>query len=187
MDGLINEIEKCNVCGSFPKLRNNLIQKGKTNFIIIGESPARNGWLESGKAFYDKSGKLQASGKILERLLNILNLHIEDIYFTECCKCFIADRTKLEMYSKNCFPFLERQISSIDCQYIITMGKFPTQQLLKQEIKHFSDYVGKLFDIEVKGKKYHLLPIYHPSPANPKGYKDNVPIFEKYKSLLMIK
>ena len=29
---------------------------------------------------------------------------------------------------------------------------------------------------------YKLIPIYHPSPLNPKGYKDNVSIFEKLKN-----
>ena len=28
---------------------------------------------------------------------------------------------------------------------------------------------------------YKLIPIYHPSPLNPKGYKENIPIFEKLK------
>ena len=43
--------------------------------------------------------------------------------------------------------------------------------------------IGKVFDFETKNKKYKLIPIYHTSPLNPKGYKDNIEIFETIKSI----
>ena len=45
----------------------------KTPFVIIGESPAKDGWIISKRAFYNKDCKLQASGKVLEKLLNNIN------------------------------------------------------------------------------------------------------------------
>lgn len=36
----------------------------------------------------------------------------------------------------------------------------------------------------INNKQYKLLPIYHPSPLNPKGYKDNIAIFNKLKEIL---
>ena len=54
-------------------------------------------------------------------------------------------------------------------------------------VKKFADYVGKEFDISIGFRNYRLIPIYHPSPLNPKGYKDNIPIFDKLKLTLLKK
>jgi uracil-DNA glycosylase family 4 len=183
----INEtIKNCVLCGNLPKLIDNSIQYGKTNFIIIGESPAKDGWIESKRAFYNTAGKLQGSGRILEKLLNNIGLSISDIYFTECCKCIIEDRKNLEKCSANCMPILIEQLNNLPCDVIVTMGLHPTQAILQTKIKKFADYVGKKFEVDLGNKKYALIPIYHPSPLNPKGYKDNVPIFESLKESLII-
>ena len=90
----------------------------------------------------------------------------------------------LDKCSSNCKPILLKQLETIDCRLILTMGKSPTQALLGEKINRYSDYVGKIFDIRIGERDYKLLPIYHPSPLNPKGYKDNIPIFEKIKTFL---
>ena len=92
MQNIQDEIAGCKLCGQLPKLIDNSVQVGKTKFIVIGESPAKDGWIESGRAFYNTAGKLQGSGRILEKLLNGIGLSIADIYFTECCKCIIEQR-----------------------------------------------------------------------------------------------
>ncbi|MBE7082437.1 MAG: hypothetical protein E7378_01995 [Clostridiales bacterium] len=181
MKDVKEKICKCSLCGNLPKLTENSMQFGTTNFVIIGESPAKDGWIESKKAFYNTSGKLQATGKVLEKLLNNIGLSIDNIYFTECCKCIIEDRNKLEKCSLNCMPILTEQLNNIPCDTILTMGLHPTQAILQTKIKKFADYVGKEFDVILGNRKYTLIPIYHPSPLNPKGYKDNVPIFNKIK------
>ena len=184
MDKISEKIKSCTMCGALPKLVENSVQIGKTKFIIIGESPAKDGWIESKRAFYNTAGKLQGSGRILEKLLNLIDLSIPDIYFTECCKCIIEDRKNLEKCSANCMPILVEQLNSLPCDIILTMGLHPTQALLSTKIKKFADYVGKEFDVKLGTKTYKLVPIYHPSPLNPKGFKDNFPIFERLKNLL---
>lgn len=82
MDKIKNEIETCHLCGNLPKLTDVYMQTGKTRFIVIGESPSKDGWIASKKAFYNTSRKLQGSGRVLEKLLNNIGLKIEDIYFT---------------------------------------------------------------------------------------------------------
>lgn len=177
-------IKNCTLCGDLQKIVDTPIQIGTTPFIIIGESPAKDGWIRSKKAFYNSAGKLQGSGRVLEKLLNNIGYTIGDIYFTECCKCVIDDRKNLKQCCQNCLPILKRQLENVDCKIILTMGLYPTQTLLQTQIKKFADVVGKIYDFSVGQKNFKLIPIYHPSPLNPKGYKENVPIFEKYKSLL---
>lgn len=185
-DGLlIEEFNKCKVCGDLLKLDAScLLQHGNTPFVIIGESPAKDGWIISKKAFYNKDGKLQASGKVLSKLLAIIDYKIEDIYFTECCKCVIEDRKILAKCAVNCRALLYRQLENIDCDLILTMGLYPSQILLNKKIAKFADYVGKIFNIKIGQKSFKLIPIYHPSPLNPKGYKDNVPIFRNIKRII---
>lgn len=178
------KIDNCNLCGKLQKLSDISIQLGNTKFIIIGESPAKDGWIESKKAFYNISGKLQACGRVLQKLLQNIGLSIDDIYFTECCKCIIENMADLEKCSKNCMPILIEQLNSLPCSIILTMGLHPTQAILNTKIKKFADYVGKDFSISLGNKNYHLIPIYHPSPLNPKGYKCNIPIFDRIKQLL---
>ena len=175
------KIINCSLCGQLPKLTENSIQYGSTNFIIIGESPAKDGWIISKRAFYNSSGKLQGTGRVLEKLLNNIGLSISNIYFTECCKCIIADRSKLEKCTTNCKPILAEQLNDIPCEIILTMGVYPTQAILQTKIKKFADYVGKEFEVSIGRKNFKLIPIYHPSPLNPKGYKENIPIFDKLK------
>lgn len=177
-------IDNCCLCGDLKKLTKKSLQIGRTPFIFIGESPAKDGWIESGKAFYNKDGILQASGKVLEKLLNGIGLSIEDIYFTECCKCIIEDRSRLESCAKNCLPILYDQIRTLPCDILVPMGLHPTQALLGIKIKKFSDYAGKEFQIVINKKRYKIIPIYHPSPINPKGYKDNVHIFKMLQNYL---
>lgn len=86
------KIKNCTLCGELLKLSSNSIKLGKSKILVLGESPAKDGWIASGKAFYNKDGKLQATGKVLQKLLNLCNLTIDDINFTECCKCIISDR-----------------------------------------------------------------------------------------------
>ena len=76
------------------------------------------------------------------------------------------------------------QLNELPCNRILTMGLHPTQAIMNIKINKFADVVGKSFEINIVNKNYISMPIYHPSPLNPKGYKENVPIFEKLKELL---
>lgn len=59
---IYKKICNCSLCGVLPKLTENSIQYGTTKFIIVGESPAKDIWIESKRAFYNTSSKLQGSG-----------------------------------------------------------------------------------------------------------------------------
>lgn len=57
---------------------------------------------------------------------------------------------------------------------IITLGEFPTRNLLNFKFNKFADVVDNIYEIN----GYKILPIYHPSPTSPKSYSGNIPIFE---------
>jgi len=72
---------------------------------------------------------------------------------------------------------MQEQLKILRPKLIITLGEFPTRNLLDFKFDKFADVVGNIFEVE----EYKILPIYHPSPISPKSYKGNVPIFEKLK------
>ena len=147
--------------------------------MILGESPAKDGWIVSGKAFYNKEGKLQATGKVLDKLLHLCGLTIDDINFTEVCKCIISDRSKLRLCSNNCKPILFSQIDNFDCDIIMPMGQYPTEIILGRKIYKLRDVVGKKFEVNFGKKVKTVIPIYHTSPANPLCFKGNEVIFNE--------
>ena len=186
METIEKEIQKCNKCSNLIKLNFNTISYGKNNDILfIGESPAKNGWIVTGKAFYNINGKLLATARILNELLKKIDLTIDDITFTEACKCSIPDRKLLKECSANCFSFLEKQIGKLKSKILIPLGEHPTRILLKDiAFKKFSDVVGKTYTIKINNTDIIVIPIYHPSPINPKGYKNNIGIFETIKQVM---
>lgn len=177
-------ISTCNLCGKLPNLECNTIKKGSSKILILGESPAKDGWIVSGKAFYNKEGKLQATGKVLQKLLDLCGVNIDDINFTECCKCVISDRSKLRYCMNNCKPILISQMKLFDCDVVLPMGKYASEVVLNKKIEKFKDYVGKTFLIDFGNGAKKVIPIYHTSPANPLCFKGNEEIFKNLKFYL---
>ena len=177
------KIKKCNKCGNLPKLACNTIKLGNSRLLVLGESPAKDGWIVSGRAFYNKENKLQATGKILDKLLKICDLSINDINFTECCKCIIEDRKNLRSCMNNCKEILFEQLDKFNCDIIMPMGQYPTEVVLGKKIDKLKDYVGKEYIINFGSSTKLVIPIYHTSPANPLCYKGNEEIFKRLKEI----
>ena len=184
MKKIEEQIEKCELCGKLPKLSKNIIKFGKSRVLVLGESPAKDGWIQSGRAFYNKEGKFQASGKILEKLLNLCGLTIDDINFTECCKCIISDRKTLRTCMQNCKPILFKQLDEFDCDIILPMGQYPTETILGIKVDKLKDFVGKEYKISFGKTVKTIIPIYHTSPANPLCYKGNEEIFIRLNEIV---
>ncbi len=175
-----DEIHKCNLCGDmiekFPNSKT--VSVGKSNdIIILGEAPANNGWRKSGIAWYDVNHKLLPSGVILQKLLDEINLKIEDTYFLEAIKCYPKDRKYLNKCSENCKKYLFKQLEIIKPKVVLSLGDAATKSILNFKYKKFSDVVGKEFEIN----GYKVIPIYHPSPISPMSYKGNIGIFRNIK------
>lgn len=154
---------------------------GKNNdLVLVGEAPANNGWRKSHKLWCDINGKVLPSGVVLQKLFDIIDRNIFETTFLESVKCYPLMRKNLKICSNNCKNIMLEQLRILDPRLIITLGEFPTRNLLDFKFDKFVDAVGSIY--EVSG--YKILPIYHPSPISPKSYKGNIPIFESLKELL---
>jgi len=176
--------EKVYFCKSCDKLvdkfpNDTTVFLGKDNdIVLVGEAPANNGWRKSHKLWCDIKGKVLPSGVVLQKLFDIIDRDIFETTFLESIKCYPLERKNLKTCSINCKNIMLEQLRILNPKLIITLGEFPTRNLLNFKFNKFADVVGNIY--EVNG--YKILPIYHPSPISPKSYKGNKPIFEKLKS-----
>lgn len=177
------EVAVCKLCDGLVEHFNQstTISVGKTtDIVIVGEAPANNGWRKSGVAWYDENHKLIPSGKILAKLLNNIGMSLEDTSFVEAVKCYPLNRGCLHSCIKNCRPYLTRQLSLFQPKVVLPLGETATRAL-GLNFKKFREVAGKVFEVD----GYTVIPIYHPSPASPVGYSNNVPIFQYIKSHLI--
>lgn len=153
---------------------------GKDNdIVLVGETPANNGWRKSHKLWIDLNGKVLPSGLVLQKLFDIIDRNIFETTFLESVKCYPLERKNLKTCSSNCKNIMLEQLKILNPKLIITLGEFPTRNLLDFKFNKFADVVGKIYEVN----DYKLLPIYHPSPISPKSYTGNIPIFEKLRNM----
>ena len=177
------DINNCNKCQTlvdkFPNAKT--VYLGKDNdIVLIGEAPANNGWRKSGMLWKDPSGKVLPSGVVLQKLFDIIDRDIFDTTFLESVKCYPLESKNLKQCSLHCKEYMLKQLEILNPKLIITLGEFPTRNLLTTKFKKYSDVVGIIHKVD----NNYILPIYHPSPISPMSYKGNLPVFEYLKEWL---
>lgn len=169
----------CNDVSKFPL--DKFFQRGTgagKKVLIVGESPALNGWIKSGRAFYTVEGKLVPSGRNLNNLLLPLALTVESCGFTEIVKCFLGkDRKTIVECGIKCWPIFVKQLESGNYKLILTLGK-ETNRVFNEVLKNIFE-MGKLSEIKINEKQYLILPIYHPSPISPFNHRRNTEIIRQ--------
>lgn len=181
---------KSNFMHRYSLLRRNLIDKedhycGKTmrldeylqvgkglgkKVLVIGESPAPNGWRITGHAFVTSEGKIVPTGKELQKVLFEIDnrLDIHNISFTEIVKCFVGNnRSKLHTCAEKTWDHFLSQIEFIKPSLIILLGKKTTE--IFNDLSDERLVVGELKDVKIsETSHFSILSLYHTSPMNPK-------------------
>lgn len=116
----------------------------------------------------------------MQKLLNIIDIKLEDTYFLEAIKCYPKDRKYLSKCGNNCKEFLLKQLLTINPKIVLSLGDAATKTILDIKYKNFSEVVGKIY--EINGIK--VIPIYHPSPISPKSYTGNIEIFDMINNII---
>lgn len=159
-------------------------KRGK-RVLILGESLAKNGWIDSGKAFYTTTGKMVSTGKRLNDELALLNLKLEDCAFTEIAKCYLGkNRKSLSNCGQLCSQHLLKQVAHFKPRIILSLGVI-TKDVLKNTF-HTELQIGEIAEMIHDQKKYLILPLYHPSPANPFGHDKNLDIINLHKDSIIV-
>jgi DNA polymerase len=157
---LKSEAEKCKRCGLY---------KTRTN-VVFGIGPATAKVMLVGEAagfFEDKQGVpfVGAAGKNLNALLREAGLKREDVYIGNVLKCRPPrNRPPLPDEIEACRPFLEGQISTVEPELVITLGRTAARALLSKNVVMGREH-GTLLDCTYAGVKFKLFLTYHPAAA----------------------
>jgi len=182
-----NELkQKYSKCDKCPLLKENRIQvvfgsgNKEADVLFIGEAPGAN---------EDKQGIpfCGMSGKILDELLNTINLSREDIFITNTILCRPPDnRNPAKEEVNNCRERLDQLIEIMQPKVIVTIGNFATERIIgKTGIKSIR---GKIFD----HKNIKVVPVVHPasylySGRNPEMFEQMKQDFQTISEIIEIK
>lgn len=151
-----NEALNCKKCALHKNRKNVVFGAGseKADIMFIGEAPGYHEDIQ-GEPF------VGAAGKLLNKLLNSVELKREQVYIANIIKCRPPkNRDPLAEEIDICKDYLYAQIDFINPQLICTLGNFATKLILKKNVG-ITSVRGKLF--KVGGRL--VLPIYHPAAA----------------------
>ncbi len=134
------------------------------DIMFIGEAPGKNE-AEQGRPFCG------ASGRVLDELLESIELKREDVYVTNILKDRPPDnrdplKTEIDLYA----PFLERQIGIIQPKVIATLGRFSMEFILRrfgafQSGQKISQIHGTVIKVRADYGRASVLPLFHPAAA----------------------
>lgn len=148
------EIKDCKKC-SLSKSRTNFVfgsGNSDAEIMFVGEAPGRNEDLQ-GKPFVGRAGK------ILDELLNLIELERKDVFIANVLKCKPPqNRDPVPQEINTCKNYLFRQIDIIAPTIICTLGRYSTQLLLETD-KSITGLRGRIF----KTGYGYILPINHPA------------------------
>lgn len=125
--------------------------------VLIGEAPGENEDL-TGIPFVGRAGKL-----LNEFLANAGISRAEDLYIINTVKCRPPQNRVPEKEEKAlCESYLHTQIDIINPKVIIFCGATALKSFSNTKTP-ISKIRGEIMEIEVLGKKYKAVPIFHPS------------------------
>lgn len=152
--------------------------------VFIGEAPGGNE-AKTGRPFYGQAGK------ILDRLLDGINLQRSEVYITNIVK----DRPpgnrdpspqEISLYS----PFLLRQLEIIRPKIIATLGRFSMKFILdlfssENSIKSITQLHGTIISSKTTWGETKIMPLLHPAVVlyNPQKLEILKKDFQNLKNL----
>ena len=154
LEEIRQDLGECRRC-PLSRYRNNIVfgaGAAKARVVFVGEAPGFN---------EDRQGLpfVGAAGKLLTRIIQSINLTREQVYICNIIKCRPPEnRNPLPEEIAACFPFVERQLQSIQPDYICALGKFAAQTLLNTQ-QPISRLRGRFHAYG----NIRLLPTFHPA------------------------
>jgi DNA polymerase len=152
---LSQDIKNCHLCDLSKSRKQSMSGYGNqhASLMIIDYTVSSSD--DSANAYY--TGR---SGESLRKMIeNVLELRVEDIYFTHAVKCkTLNSNMPSESEFNSCKSYLWTQIDFIKPKVIVTLGE-DAYYKVTEERENFSHVRGHVIDF----KKYKLIPIYHPS------------------------
>lgn len=158
---LSKRIASCRRCSLRQSCTQVVVGSGSTELEImfIGEAPGKKEDV-SGVPF------VGASGRLLEEMLQSVQLSRESVYITNIVKCRPPEnRDPLPIEVTTCTHWLNRQIEILNPKLIVTLGRHSMNFFFPEFV--ISSSHGRVYWNQPKSlkKKYQFLTLYHPAAA----------------------
>jgi uracil-DNA glycosylase family 4 len=154
LESIVTDMGQCLRC-KLSKTRTHIVfgaGSPSAALMFVGEAPGFDED-QQGIPFVGKAGQL------LTRIIQAINLTRDQVYICNVVKCRPPGNRNPEPDEiLACSPFLDRQIASIQPDYICALGTFAAQTLLKTT-QPISKLRGQFYDYN----GIRLLPTFHPS------------------------
>ncbi|MGI6084982.1 MAG: uracil-DNA glycosylase [Acetivibrionales bacterium] len=155
-DDFVRECSQCHRCALHENRRNVVIGRGyvkQAPILFVGEGPGEQEDIQ-GEAFVGRAGKL------LDILLDALEIKPEDYYIANVVKCRppnnrIPARDEVEA----CMPWLRYQFSVINPSIVVCLGSTAAKAIIDNDAK-ITQIRGNWID---KQGKILIMPTYHPA------------------------
>lgn len=154
MEQLRRQCLSCTACPLCRERSNVVFGVGcvDTDIVFVGEGPGQQEDL-SGEPF------VGAAGKLLDEMLNIIDLGRHNCYIANIVKCRPPhNRDPLPQEQDACIGYLRRQLEIIRPKIVVCLGRIAAQRLIKEDFRITREH-GTWFDQD--GVQY--MAIYHPS------------------------
>ncbi len=127
------------------------------DIVFIGEAPGKNEDIQ-GKPF------VGAAGKFLNSMLEAAGMERSDVYITNVVKYRPPNnRDPLPEEKKAFWPYLVKQLQSIQPKVVITLGRHSMEYFLPNA--KIGDVHGQPQHITFEGHQILLVPLFHPAAA----------------------
>lgn len=152
--------ECCKACELHGSRHNVVFSDGNpetASIVLIGEAPGETEDLQ-GIPFVGRAGKL-----LNEFLIKADISREKDLYIINTIKCRPPNnRVPSKAEKESCREILLSQIEIVNPKIILLCGATALKSFYDANVP-ISKIRGEIFEIEVRGKKYSAMPIFHPS------------------------
>ena len=153
------EVSACTRCPDLIVSRSQIVNgvgPATADLVIVGEAPGATED-ERGEPFIGRSGQL------LTDALRDVGISRDSVRITNCVRCRPPDnRNPRKGERSNCFAWLAQELTAIDPELVLAVGKVPASQLLDRDIA-VKQAAGSIEDVEFGDATYPVLVSPHPA------------------------
>ncbi|WP_049894287.1 uracil-DNA glycosylase family protein [Salinarchaeum sp. Harcht-Bsk1] len=157
MDGVA--VQRCERCPELVDSRSRIVNgvgPEDAALCFVGEAPGAQEDAE-GEPFVGRSGD------VLDEVLRDVGLSRADVRITNCVRCRPPDnRDPKQGELANCRGYLERELSIVDPEILVTLGKVPAEHLLDRDVAITAE-AGDLVETRIGDRPQRLLLSVHPA------------------------